>query len=196
MESKYPPGGLLGGSSSNAKPSKLAALAAARKKKQEEARNATVSPTPDATKIVEADNAVALLDKLSFNGNGAKSQAPVPVSKPMTDRKPTERKFPARKPSPESAPANVKSDKENLPPPKQEPSPRASDPLPDLRAIPSVFGATLCGLSDPAPKRQRVPMSFPLPYFSMPEFANSNPFAGPSPDDIVRNAQAKGAGRV
>ncbi|KAF2196590.1 hypothetical protein GQ43DRAFT_498411 [Delitschia confertaspora ATCC 74209] len=190
MEPKFPRGGLLGGSSSNPKPSKLAALAAARKKKQEEAKSVPPLTEADPNQKADSDSAVALLDKLRLNGKD-KTTPTTPIPAPISmKQKPVERKFPIRTRSPSPPPAAKVSSNEKEAT-KQELS-QAPIPIPDLRAIPSTFASTLCGIAPSPPKRQLLEDSFQLPYSTVPQFANTNPFAGPSPDDIVRNAQAKG----
>ncbi|KAF2679732.1 hypothetical protein K458DRAFT_393577 [Lentithecium fluviatile CBS 122367] len=158
-------GGLLGGS-------KLQALAA--KRKQKEAMDTRIT-SPDA------DKAVSLLDKLSFKD-----------SKPATrnHEQSAHAKYPSRKRSTpsEDAPPNPTSDP--APEPETEPAKPVVE-FPDLRAQPSMFGATLCGLTEEH-REAEVLTSFPLPYTTLEAFRKANPFDGPSPDDIVRQAQARG----
>jgi elongation factor 1 alpha-like protein len=160
-------GGLLGGSS------KLQALAAKRKQKQDAAK---------ASEGTETDKAVALLDKLN-----------VKDATPTETKQPPLNKYPSRKRSP--PPEEIPTPDEDL---DKASSPKApAVQFPDLRAPPSMFGATLCGLAEAATTNQNddVPPSFPLPYATLDGFKKADPFAGPSPDDIVRQAQARGAKR-
>ncbi|KAF1999285.1 hypothetical protein P154DRAFT_437649 [Amniculicola lignicola CBS 123094] len=166
IEPRLPRGRLLGGSS---KPSKLAALAAARKKKQEDAKNATPATN------VETDKAVTLLDKLTLKSRENGPQTPRGASSEET---PAPRKYlRKRSPSPIQVPKRVAS-----------PPPEPAKPLitfPDLRAQPSAFAAVLCGLDSPCHESPETVNSFPLPYTALPDFKDANPFAGPSPDDIL-----------
>ena len=158
--------GLLGGSS------KLQALAAKRKQKQD-----ALKASQDAT----TDKAVALLDKLN-----------VKDSRP-SENKQTLTKYPTRK---RSQTPEVKLVQENEL--ESEPVPkRPVVEFPDLRAQPSMFGATLCGPAEPAETGEDgdVLPSFPLPYTTLEAFRKADPFANPSPDDVVRQAQARGAKR-
>jgi elongation factor 1 alpha-like protein len=192
MEPTLPPGRLLGGATTNPKPSKLAALAAARKKKQESARSET--PTSQSS-----NSAIALLDKLTLNATDhGKGQSSSLADTVTTDAQPVERNLPIRKSSPKPAQKTVEQIGAELPATEQKP-PESPQPLLCYRAEPSAFARTLCGLDLAPPNIERIrmlPMEFPLPYLTIPEYANSNPFAGPSPDDIVLNAQAKGLGKI
>lgn len=165
-------GGLLGGS-------KLAALAARRKQKQE---------TPAATEGVKAetDKAVALLDRLSVKNESTAS----PIRGGGQGRKPLGR-YP-RKRSPSPTP---------IEPELEEPVPEPATPViefPDLRATPSMFASTLCGPSDLALCQSACISSLSLSYTTSKASreinAKDNPFAGPSPDDIVQRAQARSGG--
>jgi elongation factor 1 alpha-like protein len=160
-------GGLLGGST------KLQALAAKRKQKSDAAK---------ASEDTKTDKAVALLDKLN-----------VKDAKPVDAQKPQLTKYPSRKRS--QAPEEIPKQEEEL---KSEPTTKKPViEFPDLRAQPSMFGATLCGLAEPTATPQNVDTlpTFPLPYTTLEAFRKADPFAGPSPDDVVRQAQARGAKR-
>ena len=190
VEPLYPRGGLLGGSS---KPSKLAALAAARKKKQEEEKAASGPVSVDAHPDKEPDRAVALLDRLNIKGRAKEDTPPSPGSPKqpggLLKSKSAQIRYPVRR------------KKSSSPPPVQrqeEPSGPISEPstiveILDLRAPPSTFAATMIGASQP---RSPEGSMFSLPYAHQKVFTNANPFAGPSPDDIVTNARAKGARRA
>lgn len=176
VEPRYLGGGLLGGSS------KLAALAAKRKQKQEEAASAAKAGDTKA----ETDKAVALLDKLSVKGKDPTPFIRGGVCEPQ--RRPVQR-YPARKRSPSPPPAEPEVEEASL-----EPAQPAIEFL-DLRAKPSMFASTLCGTEDQVRKRQKLEVSsFPLPYTTFQGYSEAKPFAGPSPDDIVLRAQARGAG--
>lgn len=170
---RYPNGGLLGGSS------KLAALAAKRKKQQEEAKQLSAA---NDTKS-DTDAAVALLDKLNVKDRGGNTSI---RSEGGENRRPT--RYPTRKRSPSPKPV-VAAPEESPPEPAQ---PIAT--FPDLRASPSTFASTLCGNGDAGKGNAKV-SDFPLPYSNLQDYQQAKPFSGPSPDDVVLRAQAKGAGR-
>ncbi|KAF2794173.1 hypothetical protein K505DRAFT_349470 [Melanomma pulvis-pyrius CBS 109.77] len=181
VEPLLPRGRLLGGSS---KPSKLAALAAARKRKQDEAKNVASLPHEHDTRT-EADTAVALLDRLSFKAKDTTGPPSIPKE---AEKKPRHSRYPTRKRSPSPTPEIPKT--EERPPPK---STAPAIEFPDLRAPPSIFASVLCGTSAHQPINQISEFtSFPLPYTNFPGFKDANPFANPSPDDLVLSAQAKG----
>ncbi|KAJ4349403.1 uncharacterized protein N0V89_008018 [Didymosphaeria variabile] len=166
-------GGLLGGSS------KLAALAAKRKQKQQEEAAAKADAAANGQ---TADKAVALLDRLNFKD---KPSAPA--------REDTKPRYPRKR---------------SATPPPQEPEFVREEPItepqgiriefPNLRAKqPSMFGAILCGSPPDEPEQQHVKRalsSFPLPYANAKAFTDADPFSKPSPDDLVRQAQARSAG--
>lgn len=188
-----PRGYLLGGSS---KPSKLAALAAARKKKQEEAKAGTPASSGDAEQT--PDKAVALLDRLKENPAALPKEAS-PGPSVLRDKTNVEeetkkqnqpRSYPIRR---KKSPSPVREEpviEEPQPEPKEEPTVK----LVDLLGTPSTFARTVIG-SAPGGQLRNGGL-FSLPYTSDPEYAKVNPFAGPSPDDVVLNAQAKGAIRA
>ncbi|KAF2275483.1 uncharacterized protein EI97DRAFT_502040 [Westerdykella ornata] len=178
-----PRGRLLGGSS---RPSKLAALAAARKKKQEEANRETAVPQPNAS-ASEADQAVALLDKLNFKnkaGNG--SSTPTPSEERGRNERLGRLQFLKRQSSPEK----VNTPPEEPPEPEEE---VLTVQVPNIRTTPSMFASTICGIGRlPAAEQPSVISSFPVPFSGMEDPTSRGLFAGPSPDDIVLRAQAKG----
>ncbi|KAL1801174.1 hypothetical protein ACET3X_001516 [Alternaria dauci] len=169
-------GGLLGGSS------KLAALAAKRRKEREDAEAAASKASNDA------DSAIAMLDKLSMKnqgggnpgGDGGESERPARPSR-----------YPVRRRSPSPAPEAPKE------PELEEPlAPQPAVVVESLaqRATASMFASTLCG-SDETPKHtQALLQEVPIPFAAYKSYDGTGAFAGPSPDDIVRAAQAKGAG--
>lgn len=193
-----PRGYLLGGSS---KPSKLAALAAARKKKQEEAKASAPASSADAGEPAQ-DKAIALLDRLK-----TKTEAPPrdPSSGPSVLAEKTNveeeeakaqekpRSYPIRrKKSPSPVREEPVVEPEPQPEPEEQPAAKRVK-LEDVLGTPSTFATSMFG---PRPGGQLDHSMFPLPYTSYPEYANAKPFAGPSPDDVVLNAQAKGAIRA
>ena len=201
IEPLYPCGRLLGGASSLPAPklSKLAALAAARKRKENDKAG--------DVDIKGISSSVTLLDKLNINAKAAsdvkrtaersidtsekrlKSDDSGRTSKSSTSLKGTG-KYP------------VKMSKA----PIQEPtaSPKA-DVVPEstkdstietlfIAAAPSAFARTMFGAgSDQHAPALHRPLTFTThfsPYGLAGDFTESNAFAGPSPDDVVANAQS------
>jgi elongation factor 1 alpha-like protein len=195
IEPLYPRGRLLGGASQSPgtpKVSKLAALAAAKKKKElEKNRDGEVKA---------ASSSIALLDKLNMGMKPSTEQPSISVQalkENKNNRIDSEglsragniRRYPTRRPKTPSPP---------LPPViKQEELLKPDDPDPafsDLVAKPSPFARIILGsLSN------RLPLYFLANHFS-PSYSlqgklpESNPFAGPSPDDIVAKAQSASKG--
>lgn len=165
-------GGLLGGSS------KLAALAAKRRKEREEAQAAS-------NVNGETDAAVAMLDKLTVKSkeNAASVEE---TGRPSRIAKYTGRKrTPSPKPEAQVEPTDVEP---------EAPKPAIEVEHPAQRATASMFASTLCGSARPA-QQSSIIQDFPVPYSYFKDYQSSKPFEGPSPDDIVRAAQAnKGAG--
>ncbi|OJD30344.1 elongation factor tu gtp binding domain-containing protein [Diplodia corticola] len=191
-----PRGYLLGGSS---KPSKLAALAAARKKKQEEAK-ATTSGSTGHVGEPASDKAIALLDRLKTKTEappeGQSSESSILTEKTNTDgeakAQTTHRAYPTRrKKSPSPAREEPVSQPELQPEPEEQPAAKRVK-LEDVLGAPSTFASSMFG---PRPGGQLDNPMFMLPYTSYPEYAKAKPFAGPSPDDVVLNAQTKGANK-
>ncbi|KAL8808476.1 MAG: hypothetical protein Q9182_000027 [Xanthomendoza sp. 2 TL-2023] len=206
IEPLYPQGGLRGGSpaTSGAKMSKLAALAAARKKKENE-------------KQVDADSqglnaSVAILDKLgnrTHNGmadvKDMVSSRPEDTSSVAISSAPTRqsRKYPSktRHLSPEASPASM-SPKEQTP--SVDPMNNSAQEAPTAsmpKAAPSSFATTMFGASQDPLSSILEPfqgLDFALPHAVNSRKAKHDPFAGPSPDDVVTKAQSfsKGAQSV
>lgn len=195
IEPLYPRGGLLGGSSSQGtgKISKLAALAAARKKKDQERSQDGFSRA--------SNTSVALLDRLSGKpkGSGETSVRPDSGIQISKDRKPEpiiahpNPLYPARKRK-----CSVSKEEKVLE--VLEP------PVPELQeleqlvvvpvAAPSMFAKVMFGMADAVYDRQSKRMKTMI--FSLPQGpdAEINPFAGPSPDDVVSRAQQHSKGLV
>jgi len=181
----YPQGRLLGGSS---KPSKLAALAAARKKKDDQKR--TETPTPESA---QSDRVVALLDRLSIK---KENESPLGSSVKRTKFIPSRQKEQNRQTA--DTPKEI-SPMEQVSPIAQQRPIRVAD----IRAMPSMFAKAIC--KQPAADESLITAAlcsthgrqwssaFSLPYIHNPSFTEMNPFAGPSPDDIVLQAQSKGS---
>jgi len=168
----YPRGGLLGGSSDGApKMSKLQQLAAARKKKAQEQKATETSGT-----YLEKPMA-------SLSLGGKENERPL---KEATTR---QRAFPMRKRK-DSNP----HEKAPKAPPIEKPvevDVEAMDTEPLDQAEPSAFASTMfSNKSPPAPAQASL---FSLPYAANVTSTVTNPFAGPSPDDVVIAAQSKGS---
>ncbi|KAH7119780.1 elongation factor 1-alpha [Dendryphion nanum] len=181
VEPRFPRGGLLGGSS------KLAALAAARKKKQEEAKNVSASsPQPENTQS-ETDKAISLLDRLKVKEKEASADSSKGGDNSVSERKALLSKYPSRKKAPSPEPVEREPEEPATP----EPAPPPID-ISNLRTGPSMFATTLCGNAASASARERLgTLSLPVPHTALPGFDKANPFAGPSPDDVVLRAQGK-----
>lgn len=189
MEPLYPPLRLLGGSAPGGKPSKLAALAAARKKKEAEQK---------AGGQGKPVGAASLLDRLSTKAVHPVSSQPGPSSghenEPLAPRA-----YPIRKRKSPSPPPPV-AERRPTPsePTLQQPLAR---PATNVRASPSIFAQAMCGGGARTLSNQTDTMRFrenimPALYGAESNLANNNPFTGPSPDDIVMQAQAKGSTRL
>ena len=195
IEPLYACSGLLGGSSSTSGPkvSKLAALAAARKKKEND------HPSGGVTQNLTSS--VALLDKLSGKANAAKTSGQSQPNSNISgsDGTPSElsgksrdRKYPVRRRNSSSQPVQAKADvsdvqaSEGIPTEPEVPTVAVSIPT----ASPSDFAKTMFGSSG---EYQIMSIFSESSKFSVPfDFTSStepNPFAGPSPDDIVTKAQ-------
>jgi len=163
----YPRGGLLGGSPDVVpKMSKLQALAAARKKKAQEQKS-------NGSTGVEAPMAHLTLD----------------ASKPTEAKAGSSRGFPQRKRKDskphEKAPTPVGRES-----PKEETQDLPMETPPLDQAEPSAFANTM--FSTPSKPSTPPDSFFTLPYNATPP-TTTDPFAGPSPDDVVMAAQSKGS---
>jgi elongation factor 1 alpha-like protein len=179
----YPLGGLLGGSSDGTpKMSKLQALAAARKKKSQEQKSNGASgvekPMAELSLSDQGKGAADIIEPLT-----ATSAVRQPLGGfPLRKRKNSNPHEKPGKPTPEAERVSNSSDNVNI-------------ALPFLEldlAQPSAFASTMFnpnGRSSPS----RTVNRFTLPYTASPTPPATNPFAGPSPDDVVIAAQSKGS---
>jgi elongation factor 1 alpha-like protein len=177
-----PRGGLLGGSSGGPpKMSKLQALAAARKKKAQEQKS---------SQGVGVEKPMA---NLSLSGFNQKSQSEDKSSTEQTlTSKSNTRGFPLRK--------RKNSDPhEKILAPGTEGEPAPSNYNNDIeephlnQATPSAFANTMFRTTPQALPPQHPNNFFSLPYAAAATIATHDPFAGPSPDDVVIAAQSKGS---
>lgn len=205
IEPLHPPGVLLGGSGTGSgKPSKLAALAAARKKnqdqKKQEGQASEVRESPMSGTNQESSS-VALLDKLSIRGGAESGDSGEQRNAP--EAKPTFQMNVESKPEPRRYKRQKVQDEQDEPPVVEDPTPAADEAELDLqakmnevRAAPSMFASTLAGPAIPTHEEVNVARNrLPLPVSSDHDSRNFDPFAAPSPDDLVNNAQAKGSKR-
>ena len=194
IEPLHARGGLLGGSSTSAKPqSKLAALAAARKKAAEEKKRAAEGGQDGTGEAVAGESVLDRLSALKVYGtNAAAGQAQPATSAPKAlpiRTYPKRQKIEEPEPEPESTPQEAAATEPAQPEKPQGPTAE------ELTAPPSIFARTMLGspISQPAPAATSEDVSlFSLPYQHDPEQTN-DPFAGPSPDDVVIKAQSKGS---
>ncbi|KAG4032684.1 hypothetical protein MFRU_006g01510 [Monilinia fructicola] len=180
------PGGLLGGSSDGApKMSKLQALAAARRKKAHGQQSSTL----------EVEKPMA---NLSLDRAGGESAKELHDTKPISSSEslPKDGKpggFPLRKRK-DSNPHEKVLKPQFAPKDHQteiEPAPESS---PVYQASPSAFASTMFQTASATPRPQLEDM-FTMPYNSEVLTTPANPFAGPSPDDVVIAAQSKAGGK-
>lgn len=195
IEPLYHRGGLLGGSSSQGtgKISKLAALAAARKKKDHDRSQDGFSRAPNRS--------VALLDRLNGNPKvpGGTPVRPDSGIQVLDDRKPepdplhSHPLYPARKRS-----YSVRNE-ENVPEVLEPPATELQE-LEQLVVVPvaspSMFAKVIFGMTDAVHERQSKRMEKIKFFLPQGPDAEINPFAGPSPDDVVSRAQQQSKGLV
>jgi elongation factor 1 alpha-like protein len=181
IEPLYPRGGLLGGSGASPKMSKLQQLAAERKRKADEQKakeknkNNVKQPVHETTEK---------LSKLSVGSDDKKKVlSPTPTNNiPATDLAvrtvPTKRKT-GDVVQPDAPPAEY--------PIQAEQKPHGAIAFPEP-AAPSDFAQALLGSAPPA----HAIRTYSLPYMAFTSSV-ADAFSGPSPDDVVLTAQAKGS---
>ncbi|QSZ36261.1 hypothetical protein DSL72_007387 [Monilinia vaccinii-corymbosi] len=180
------PGGLLGGSSEGApKMSKLQALAAARKKKAQSQQSSTS----------EIEKPMA---NLSLNQSGGESATELHKNEPVSrsDSLPKDEKhggFPLRKRK-DSNPHEKVLKSQFAPRDHQTEIEPEVESSPLYQAGPSAFASTMFRTASATPRLQ-LENIFTMPYNSEVLTTPANPFAGPSPDDVVIAAQSKAGGK-
>lgn len=190
LQPVYPRGGLLGGSAQvgTGKPSKLAALAAARKKAQEEKKRSA------DTERSHQDDGQAKATEPERLASKRKAEDTRSAADGYSQRKTVQvpqRSYPRREklqPEPEPELSTEKATPLTSPETQQQ-GPKAN--AEDLKATPSVFAQTMLGRNIHTSPKMTGDNLLPLLYSKNLD-ATNNPFAGPSPDDIVTNAQSKG----
>lgn len=165
----YPRGGLLGGSPDVApKMSKLQALAAARKKKAQEQKSS-------GSTGVEQPMANLNLNQAGEGASKLSSTRGFPLRK-RKDSNPHEK-----------APIPIEREPEQ----SSEDTPMETPPLD--QAEPSAFANTMFSSTSASSTRRNQANLFTLPYNVSATTTIADPFAGPSPDDVVMAAQSKGS---
>jgi len=160
----------MGGSSSGEpKMSKLQALAAARRKKALDQKS--------GEEVEKHMAGISLSEK-----EGLKN------SRELSSSKQPSRGFPLRK-------RKDSSPHEKAPPPPVE-KPKLDEPMEEdmekgavEQAEPSAFASTMFS----SPRRPPLSQAITHPYLAAITTLPANPFAGPSPDDVVIAAQSKGS---
>ena len=220
VEPLYPRMGLLGGAQeSNGKVSKLAALAAARKKKEGEkqpagatppaAAAATTSPSVDktpelsSTEQPKGGSPLTLRERLAGNGKPQKpSDSGLSSLRSLGKGTPAAASPPKKKPSPdlnrsqapaEPEPKEQQQTKEDMADRKEE----KEQPEVNIRAPPSGFASTIVGdstrpmMTEPSNLHSNT---VDLMKIYGQDLTEPFDFAGPSPDDVVVNAQSSAKG--
>lgn len=178
----YPRGGLLGGSSDGAsKMSKLQVLAAARKKKKAEEQK--------SQGLSEVEKPMA---SLRIKEEVSTTKPATGTASSISAGKISSRGFPLRK----RKDSNEHEKAPKGPQPKSDPrlsQPELPQDIPTVdQAEPSAFANTVFSSPSQA-TRPRQDNLFTLTFASDATPTAANPFAGPSPDDIVIAAQSKGS---
>lgn len=210
MEPMYPRMGLLGGAQEGGgKVSKLAALAAARKKKEGEKTPSGASTPATTDTTPSGDSApgtppstepakgtpLSLRERLAGNGKPQRSSEGVSTLRSLGKGPPLEKKPSPdlSKPAPTPAPEPETVVKEEPPiHAVQEEQPKSH-----IRAQPSSFASTIVG--DNIRPRMTEPShlhsnTVDLMRIYGQDHAEPFDFAGPSPDDVVTNAQSSAKG--
>ena len=178
----HPRGGLLGGAPEEKKLSKLQALAAARKKKGQEQKDG-------AAEKIEKPMTQLSLQKGETPVVGLGSKAEKGATESSTASKQPARGFPLRKRK-DSNP-HERTPKAVVPQPEELEKDDVSMRIPPVdQAEPSAFANTMfSSATHPATDAASL---FTLPYVAEATIL-TDPFSGPSPDDIVLAAQSKGS---
>lgn len=179
-----PRGGLLGGA-----PSKLQQLALARKKKAEEQKLGEKEKHPDVQTTTQGlrDMSIATASEKDVVGTAPPgSQGSTMSSVPLTRGLGAVVEGRTRRASAqvESPPAGASFEADfSVPMEVEEP--------PVEMAVPSAFAQTLVGSAQDT-SRSTPRAYYPLPYMAFTSSV-ADAFSGPSPDDVVLSAQAKGS---
>lgn len=208
VEPLYPRLGLLGGApESSGKTSKLAALAAARKKKEGvKAKAGTAAPSADSTVTDQAETSSAerkgiplsLMERLSSSGK--QQRPPEPASGLRALGKGTRSRAHAiqKRPSPDTNNPPKKHDESRLEEQRLKKMDSEKElPKPDIRAEPSPFATIIIGEATRPMKTESSHLhsqNVDLMQVYGQDLTEAFDFAGPSPDDVVLNAQSSAKG--
>lgn len=179
-----PRGGLLGGA-----PSKLQQLALARKKKAEEQRLEEKEKQPDVQSTTKVLRELSIVPAPENDGvepapPGSQGSTTTTVPRKRGGDLIVEGRAKRASAQVESQPAEA-SCETDLSAPEEAEEPRVE------MAAPSAFAQTLFGSAQGAP-RATPRAYYPLPYMAFTSSV-ADAFSGPSPDDVVLSAQAKGS---
>ncbi|KAB8235199.1 putative translation elongation factor EF-1 subunit [Aspergillus alliaceus] len=208
IEPLYPRLGLLGGApESGGKVSKLAALAAARKKKEgDKASPAPAQSTePDKAQTPPTEQksaSLSLRERLAGNGKLQKTdgaQSPRPLGKLSRLGSHSPQKRPSPEPTKQNGALQVNQVTVQKESPAEPPMSKEENeqPAANIRASPSTFASAIVGGAT------RPKMTEPSPLYSNSldlltiygqNLTESFDFTGPSPDDVVLNAQSSAKG--
>lgn len=205
IEPLYPRLGLLGGNpeAGGGKVSKLAALAAARKKESDNAPSPAPgsdaggekAPTPSS----ESKGApLSLRERLARSGKPQRSSESSPSPGTSGAEPRLGSPLPKQKASPEprrpSVPNEADAVKETPPGPASPPN---EEPAVNIRAPPSTFASTIVG-DAAGPSATELshlhPNTLDLMAIYGQDLTEPFDFTGPSPDDVVLNAQSSAKG--
>ncbi|KAL4790782.1 P-loop containing nucleoside triphosphate hydrolase protein [Aspergillus venezuelensis] len=201
VEPLYPRLGLLGGAPENGggKMSKLAALAAARKKKEgEKAPASPTAGTNDAAQPSGGEGApLSLRERLAAGGKQTKSSERTPSLQTLSKSRSTQSTSPEKPPVEQKTPdAPVTTGLEDAVKDVQIEE-KKEEPAVNIRALPSTFAVTMVGY-DTRPKMTEpshlYTNTLDLIKIYGQDLAEPFDFAGPSPDDVVLNAQSSAKG--
>lgn len=216
IEPLYPRLGLLGGApQGDGKVSKLAALAAARKKKESNKRDGVVSPSahskdassPAASLEMEGGGSMSLQERLSATRKDAKPPEQTSgLSALKNHTRNGSRGTKSREIAAKTESASTKLQKTTEPIPRAShtiPSAAespASEPItitPNIRATPSTFASTIIGSTTNSSSNEpshSLGRSFDVMTVYGQDLTEAFDFSGPSPDDVVLNAQSASKG--
>jgi elongation factor 1 alpha-like protein len=193
IEPLHPRGGLLGGAGTPGKMSKLQQLAAARKKKAEEQKSGESSKDKEQEKDIKGTTKQML--QLSVGSKDGSTKSPLASRTNSSADVPATQAPKTQVPQPETrkrknsdvvqseGPVAKSSGKSSVSP--------ADDSAPFEPAAPSAFAQALLG-SATTPSANMPNASYALPYMAFTS-SLADAFSGPSPDDVVLTAQAKGS---
>lgn len=187
-------GGLLGGAGAAPKSSKLQALAAARRKKTEEKKpDDQVEAATQKIRALDIATPAASFDDSTVAAMQQRKRKQDDTSTSSDQSLPGSKRQPINADRPRPA---TNTTHQGISSPSDEARPREDSMeqgLPEAPASePSAFASVLFGADPMTHNRPRI-SHFPLPYLSFAPDSVADAFSGPSPDDVVFAAQAKGS---